>query len=145
SPEKTNPPRSKDQKRRDPLEHQRSEGRRAKEPRRKMMHVPSDPGGKRLCLEVILQRRSIPPVGIAARELHGGRRDGEPEDKPSQEPQRKASRRRGGPGQGPPLPGCEEDREKSGLDEQAVPLEPEEVLPEDRDGEIESPKTREAR
>ena len=133
------PPRGQDQERDQALGREHQRRRPLLEPRRQVVRVPRGPRRQALGLIVVLERGQVPPGGVAAAELGQRRSDHEAEQQPAQRRQRQARGRRVAPRARACAPGRQEDGEEAGFEQQPVPLEPEEVLADDVEREVERP------
>ena len=96
-------------------------------PLRQLMQRPSQRRGDALRLEVSLEGREPPPRGTPGAQLHDARAEDESEGQPADHPQLQAVPGPGGGGkQEERLEWREKDRQEARLQEQGVPLEPEE-------------------
>ncbi len=123
--DESRPPRAEDQERQDQLDDEHAAGGEAQQAGRQLRGMPGDRRRQRLAQEVIGQRRQVPPVGVAARQLDDARHEHEAEQQPAQQPDA------GGPGDG------QQQRGEAGLQQEGVPLEAGEDLPGVEQREIE--------
>ena len=106
-------------------------------PERHLVRVPANPGRERCGLVVGRHRREIAPGGVAEEPLRCARLDVQAEEQPEHQEDGERVWRWGVPGTEPAR--CHEEREEGRLEEQIVPLEGEEVLPDRDEGEIHEP------
>src|SRR5262245_34202957 len=92
-----------------------------------MMGVPGCPGREWLGFVVVTERGQMVPGWIMTGDLDQSRCDHETEEQPAQKPKPNWRRSRIAGEARPYPPGSNEQSQKSGLEQQSVPLEPQEV------------------
>src|SRR5690349_6855245 len=121
------------------LDHQNGECHGPMHPFGQPLRVPCRPRRKRLGPEVIVERGQMAPRRITARELRGPRQYHESEQLPPYEPASERERRALGREARYDLRGREQEREQPGLEEERIPLEPQECLSRHREREVADP------
>ena len=159
-PQNRNPSRRKNQPRRAEFDAKHSGARQFLKPQWQLVGIPANPRRQRLGLVMKSERGKIAPVRVTAEQLHAAGRKHELEQQQPQQPERnprwRCLTRSAGilparsramlpckPRQ--PLPGREENGEKSGFEQQVVPLKTQKVAPDRHEREIQQPQQSEAR
>src|SRR5580658_3313430 len=91
-----------------------------------MLGVPADPSRERSILVILVHRREIAPLEIAARDFRNAGFEVDAEPLPQQEIKRRAHRRPGLSKPGPESTGREKEREETCLEQHSIRLIPRE-------------------
>ena len=133
----TQPAWSPHEKRDAELDGEGNDARGAVRPHRELVHVPAHPRRQGRGLVVRRHGGEVAPRRIAQQQLREPRLDVETEEQPLHQEHAERMRRRRATQ--PPPAGRHEDREEGGLEEQVVPLERQEVLPDADIRQVERP------
>ena len=114
-------------------------------PLREPLRVPRRPRGQRLGPEVVVESGEVQPGRIAARELRNTGEEHEPEDESPDEPSHDGRGSTLALEAGTKLDGRVQHGQEPGLEQQAVPLEPEERLADHAERQVRDPEQQEDR
>ncbi len=122
-----------DQKREPDLDHQRRRCQGGEYALRQLRRIPGEWRGQRLRPEMVVECGQATPRRVARHELGHARHEQVAEHEPAIQPDDNAR------------PAAQKDREKSGFEQQSIPLERHELLPGMREGQIEDEQADERR
>ena len=114
-------------------------------PRRELLRVPRRPRRQRLRPEVVVERREVTPPRVAARELRDPGEEHQLEEEQPHEPTQRPRRHPLLLEARQPLRGRVQQREQARLEQQPIPLKPQEGLTHDTERQVERPEEREHR